>query len=92
MCSQAWTAKERTMKCFYKMIFIACAVAVLGVGVTSTPAAEQDRACAADAKKFCPDVKGGGPLRECLEKRLPDLSPGCQATLTEAKPRQKPSR
>ena len=36
------------------------------------------KACAEDAKKFCPGVKAGeGRIAQCLKQHAQELSPGC---------------
>ena len=47
------------------------------------------KACAADAKKLCGEVKPGeGRVRDCLIKNLDKLSDGCKARTEKAKARQ----
>jgi cysteine rich repeat protein len=56
----------------------------------ATPVRE---ACAADLKKFCPDVQpGGGRIRACIAEHRDDLSPGCRDALQQARAhRQQPA-
>jgi hypothetical protein len=56
----------------------------------ATPVRE---ACAADFKKFCPDVQpGGGRIRACIAEHRDDLSQGCRDALQQARAhRQQPS-
>jgi peptide subunit release factor 1 (eRF1) len=43
-------------------------------------AAEDDRPCVAEIKKFCADIEpGGGRLAACMQKHQAELSPACQA-------------
>jgi hypothetical protein len=49
----------------------------------ATPVRE---ACAADFKKFCPDVQpGGGRMRACIAEHRDDLSQGCRDALQQAR-------
>lgn len=56
----------------------------------ATPVRE---ACAADLKKFCPDVQpGGGRIRACIAAHRDDLSQGCRDALLQARAlRQQPA-
>ncbi|MGP8033582.1 MAG: cysteine rich repeat-containing protein [Steroidobacteraceae bacterium] len=48
----------------------------------ATPVRE---ACAADFKKFCPDVQaGGGRIRTCIAAHRDELSQGCRDALQQA--------
>jgi hypothetical protein len=64
--------------------------AALVLMLTVLPAHGQDmttaqrKACAADYKKLCPGVRPGeGRIIACFEDHLPELSPGCKATIKE---------
>jgi hypothetical protein len=43
------------------------------------------KACAADVKAQCPDVKpGGGALKDCVKAHFSDLSADCQVAIVRA--------
>jgi hypothetical protein len=48
-------------------------------------AAAVGKACKADAKKLCADVKpGGGTVGECMKSHAADLSDGCKEAIAKA--------
>jgi Cysteine rich repeat len=53
------------------------------------PAFSQNRPCAADAAKFCKDVKGMQGTMQCLKEHEADLSPQCQARVQAMEARVK---
>ena len=54
----------------------------------ATKKAGRDRVCAADAKKFCDDVRpGGGRMYKCLTSHDAELAPACRERLASAKSR-----
>jgi Cysteine rich repeat len=64
-------------------------VAALGAALLMThsasAAAPLGKACAADIKAQCADVKpGGGKIRDCLKAHSSDLSEGCQEAINSA--------
>lgn len=65
------------------------ALSAMVLTVSSAPAgARQAGPCRQDIQKFCPDAKpGGGAFRDCLEQHKAELSPACQARISEAKSR-----
>ena len=58
-------------------------VALLGLVTVGTPAPAQDRACAADVKKFCQGVPAG-QRQGCLREHAADLSAPCKASIQTA--------
>jgi hypothetical protein len=71
------------MKRLYKVALMACTLEVLAWGVVIAPAAAQDRACAADVKKFCQGVPAG-QRQGCLKEHIAEISAPCQARLQAA--------
>jgi Golgi apparatus protein 1 len=65
-------------------------VALFSVSAAMTAQAQRkaDGPCAADAKKFCSDVKPGqGRIHDCMASHQAELSPACQARIKQAKER-----
>jgi Cysteine rich repeat len=63
------------------------AFALLAVSAAMTADAQgrRDGPCAADAKKFCSNVKPGqGRVYNCMKEHQAELSPACQARIKEA--------
>jgi hypothetical protein len=71
------------MKRLHKMALMACTLAVLELGLLITPTAAQDRACAADVKKFCQGVPAG-QRQGCLKEHVAELSEPCKARIQAA--------
>ena len=64
-----------------KSVFVAMAFALLAAGVAADAGAQRRREgpCAADARKFCGDVRPGqGAIAKCMRAHQADLSPACQ--------------
>jgi Cysteine rich repeat len=57
----------------------------LGLAVTSAPArAKHGGPCRQDVQKLCPDIPPGPKgFRDCLEQHKNELSPACQAHLSD---------
>jgi hypothetical protein len=74
-----------------RSVLVSTAFALLAVGVASGAAAQGRKGngpCAADAKKFCGDVKpGGGRVAKCMKSHEAELSPACQAEMKRAEQR-----
>jgi len=74
-----------------RSVLVSTAFVVLTVGVASDAGAQAkkgDGPCAADAKKFCGDVKpGGGRIARCMKGHEAELSPACQAEMKKAEER-----
>jgi hypothetical protein len=70
-----------------------CTMCVAGFALAQQPAQKAgkkggDRVCAADAKKFCSEVRpGGGRVYKCLTDHNADLAPACRDRLAAAKAR-----
>lgn len=95
--------KETEMTLKNTLFAAACALLVAGVGhalaqqptdkpaatpPATKPAAGRDRVCAADAAKFCKDVRpGGGRMYQCLSKNDAELAPACRERLAAGKAR-----
>jgi len=61
--------------------------ALFAVSAATTAHAQRkgDGPCAADAKKFCSDVKPGqGRIHNCMASHQAELSPACQAQIKQA--------
>jgi hypothetical protein len=71
------------MSLTHKMALMTCAVAVLGLAVLIEPTAAQDKACAADVKKFCQGVPSG-QRQGCLQEHMAELSAPCRARIQTA--------
>jgi Cysteine rich repeat len=67
---------------------LTCIVALGAALLTTHPAFAQSavtKACAADIKAQCADVKaGGGALKNCVKAHFSDLSADCQVAITRA--------
>jgi hypothetical protein len=74
------------MNLSHKVALMAGLVAVLTVAGLLAPTAAQDRACAADVKKFCQGVPAG-QRQGCLQEHVGDLSPACKAAIQAAQQR-----
>ena len=72
-------------------VLVASAFALVAAGVAADAGAQGRKGegpCAADAKKFCGDVKpGGGRVAKCMKGHEAELSPACQAEMKRAKER-----
>ena len=65
------------------------ALLAMVLAVSLAPAwGRQAGPCRQDIQKFCPDATpGSGAFRNCLEQHKAELSPACQARISEAKSR-----
>jgi len=73
-----------------RSVLVSTAFAMLAVVATDAGAQAKkgDGPCAADAKKFCGDVKpGGGRIAKCMKGHEAELSPACQAEMKKAEER-----
>ena len=72
-------------------VLVASAFALVAAGVAADAGAQGRKGegpCAADAKKFCGDVKpGGGRVAKCMKGHEAELSPTCQAEMKRAEER-----
>ena len=72
-------------------VLVASAFALVAAGVAADAGAQGRKGagpCAADAKKFCGDVKpGGGRVAKCMKGHEAELSPACQAEMKRAEER-----
>jgi hypothetical protein len=72
-------------------VLVASTIALLAAGVAANAGAQGRKGegpCAADAKKFCGDVKpGGGRVVKCMKSHEAELSPACQAEMKRAEER-----
>jgi len=72
-------------------VLVASAFALVAAGVATDAGAQGRKGngpCAADAKKFCGDVKpGGGRVAKCMKGHEAELSPACQAEMKRAEER-----
>jgi hypothetical protein len=70
---------------------VSTAFALLALGLATDAGAQGrkgDGPCAADAKKFCGDVKpGGGRIVKCMKSHESELTPACQADMKKAEER-----
>jgi len=70
---------------------VSTAFALLALGLATDAGAQGrkgDGPCAADAKKFCGDVKpGGGRIVKCMKSHEAELTPACQADMKKAEER-----
>lgn len=75
----------------FRSVMISTAIALLAAGFAANAGAQGRKGegpCAADAKKFCGDVKpGGGRVAKCMKSHEADLSPACQAEMKKAEER-----
>lgn len=71
------------MKRSQKVVLMACTLAVLEWAVWISPTVAQDRACAADVKKFCQGVPDG-QRQGCLKEHVTELSAPCKARIQAA--------
>jgi hypothetical protein len=72
------------MKARVSIAAVAAALSIPLAGAHAAPSALA-RACAADIKQFCADVKaGGGALTACVEHHFSDLSIDCQIAYVKA--------
>lgn len=74
------------------LLTILCTLCVAGFALAQQPAKKSakkaDNVCAADAKKFCSEVRpGGGRVYKCLTDHNSDLAPACRDRLAAAKAR-----
>lgn len=74
------------MNLSHKVALMACMVATFTLAALIVPTAAQDRACAADVKKFCQGVPPG-QRQGCLQEHVGDLSPACKANIQAAQQR-----
>jgi cysteine rich repeat protein len=66
------------VKAHYSDLSADCQVAIIR-------AAAVGKACKADAKQFCADVKPGkGPIADCMKEHATDLSDGCKEAMAKA--------
>src|SRR5271166_2371649 len=64
---------------------VAALCAVLIVTQSAHAASAVAKACAADIKAQCPDIKpGGGKLKACVKAHFADLSTDCQVAIISA--------
>lgn len=73
-----------------RSVLVSTAFAMLAVVATDAGAQAKkgDGPCAADAKKFCGEVKpGGGRIAKCMKSHEAELSPACQAEMKKAEER-----
>ena len=71
------------------LLTILCTTCVVGLASAQQKGAKKgDNVCAADAKKFCSDVRpGGGRVYKCMTDHNADLTPACRDRLAAAKAR-----
>jgi len=61
------------------------ALLAVSAAMTADAQGRRDGPCAADAKKFCSDVKPGqGRIHNCMASHQAELSPACQARIKQA--------
>jgi hypothetical protein len=76
---------------FRRNASISIAIALLAAGFAANALAQAkkgDGPCAADAKKFCGEVKpGGGRIAKCMKSHEAELSPACQAEMKRVEER-----
>lgn len=76
---------------FRRNASISIAIVLLAAGFAANALAQAkkgDGPCAADAKKFCGEVKpGGGRIAKCMKSHEAELSPACQAEMKKAEER-----
>ena len=66
------------MKAHYSDLTADCQVAIIR-------AAAVGKACKADVKQFCADVKPGkGAIADCMKEHATDLSDGCKEAMAKA--------
>ena len=64
---------------------VATLCAILMVTQSAHAASAVAKACAADIKAQCPDIKpGGGKLKACVKAHFSDLSTDCQVAIISA--------
>ena len=75
----------------FRSVLISTVFVLLAAGVATGAGAQGrkgDGPCAADAKKFCGDVKpGGGRIAKCMKSHEAELSPACQAEMKRVEER-----
>lgn len=65
-------------------VWIAFALFAAGLATSANAQTRREGPCAADAKKFCGDVKpGGGRIAQCMKAHEAQLSPACQEGMKE---------
>jgi hypothetical protein len=78
------------MRMLVYAVIVGCAAVLLGRAVHAD---EPSRPCAADVRKFCPDVPvGAGRILACLESHSSELSSECQQDLRGRKQRNQKRR
>jgi len=84
LCKDIKPGGGRLAKCIKeheKELSPACAASIKE---TRKKLEDAHQACADDVQKFCKDVKPGqGRIVNCLREHQKDLSPTCQATMTQ---------
>jgi hypothetical protein len=73
-----------------RSVLVSTAFAMLAVVATDAGAQAKkgDGPCAADAKKFCGEVKPGeGRIAKCMKSHEAELSPACQAEMKRVEER-----
>ena len=73
-----------------RSVLVSTAFAMLAVVATDAGAQAKkgDGPCAADAKKFCGEVKpGGARVAKCMKSHQAELSPACQAEMKRVEER-----
>ncbi len=72
--------------------FVLCAALLVAVVWTAAAMAQQ-RPCADDVKRLCPEVTPStGSLRDCLEPHFDSLSPACQKQIKRTERRSRSIR
>jgi hypothetical protein len=78
----------RITKALLTILCTTCVVGVASAQQAQKGAKKGDNVCAADAKKFCSEVRpGGGRVYKCLTDHNSDLAPACRDRLAAAKAR-----
>jgi hypothetical protein len=74
-----------------RSVLVSAAFALLAAGIAANAGAQGrkgDGPCAADAKKFCGEVKpGGARVAKCMKSHEAELSPACQAEMKRVEER-----